>query len=119
MGTNDNPRFDEAIKGEYKQEFLAAYNREIANLEKYHCFEITDLPKGHKEVGSKVICKIKRNEKGEIKDFTGVSAGNGFEVPVKYDFLVKTDDEEIEGLVQLIFDYVEKKVINTLKYEVR
>ena len=57
--------------------------------------------------------------KGEIKDFTGVSAGNGFEVTVKYDFLVKTDDEEIEGLVQLIFDYVEKKVINTLKYEVR
>jgi adenylylsulfate kinase len=57
--------------------------------------------------------------KGEIKDFTGVSAGNGFEVPVKYDLLVKTDDEEIEGLVQLIFDYVEKKVINTLKYEVR
>jgi adenylylsulfate kinase len=57
--------------------------------------------------------------KGEIKDFTGVSAGNGFEVPVKYDFLVKTDDEEIEGLVQLIFDYVEKKVINALKYEVR
>jgi len=57
--------------------------------------------------------------KGEIKDFTGVSSGNDFEVPVKYDLVLKTDDEEIEGLVQLIFDYVEKKVINALKYEVR
>ena len=57
--------------------------------------------------------------KGEIKDFTGVSAGNGFEVPIKYDLLVKTDNEDIEGLVQLVFDYLEKKVINTLNFEVR
>jgi len=57
--------------------------------------------------------------KGEIKDFTGVSVGNGFEVPIKYDLLVKTDNEDIEGLVQLVFDYLEKKVINTLNFEVR
>ena len=57
--------------------------------------------------------------KGEIKDFTGVSAGNGFEVPVKYDLVLKTDNEEMERLIQLIFDYLEKKVINTFNYEVR
>ena len=54
--------------------------------------------------------------KGEIKDFTGISVGNGFEVPIKYDLLVKADNEEIEGLVQLVFDYLEKKLINILKY---
>ena len=56
---------------------------------------------------------------GEIKDFTGVSAGNGFEIPVKYDLVLNTDNKEMERLVQLIFDYLEKKVINTLKFEVR
>ena len=55
----------------------------------------------------------------EIKDFTGVSVGNGFEIPVNYDLGLKTDNEEIEGLVQLVFDYLEKKVINTLNFEVR
>ena len=57
--------------------------------------------------------------KGEIKDFTGISVGNGFEVPVKYDLVLKTDNEEKERLIQIIFDYLEKKVINNLKYEVR
>ena len=37
----------------------------------------------------------------------------------KYDLVLNTDNKEMERLVQLIFDYLEKKVINTLKFEVR
>ena len=40
---------------------------------------------------------------GEIKDFTGVSAGNRFEVPVKYDLLVKTDNEEIDVVLDMAY----------------
>lgn len=44
--------------------------------------------------------------KGEIKDFTGVSSGNGFEVPLKYDLGLKTDLENIELSSKRAFQYI-------------
>jgi hypothetical protein len=38
---------------------------------------------------------------------------------VKYDLVLKTDNEDIERLVQHIFDYLGNKPTNTLKFEVR
>lgn len=96
-----------------KEEFRALA-RQIIGEEDFHLIYVdASLEECARRDVKGLYAKASR---GEIKDFTGVSAGNGFEVPMKYDLVLKTDDEEIEGLVQFIFDYVGKKVIKTPKF---
>jgi adenylylsulfate kinase len=48
--------------------------------------------------------------KGEIKDFTGVSAGNGFEVPTNAQIILKTEQTNIELTVVQLLAYLKEKV---------
>jgi len=48
--------------------------------------------------------------KGEIKDFTGVSAGNGFEVPTNVQIILKTEQTNIELTVVQLLAYLKEKV---------
>lgn len=41
--------------------------------------------------------------RGEIKDFTGVSGGNGYELPLKYDLVINTYNNVIEDCVYNIY----------------
>ncbi len=48
--------------------------------------------------------------KGVIKDFTGVSPGNGFEVPTNAQIILKTEKTNIELIVIQLLEYLKEKV---------
>lgn len=48
--------------------------------------------------------------KGEIKDFTGVSAGNGFEVPKVGALVLKTDEASLNDCVETILSFLDIKI---------
>jgi adenylylsulfate kinase len=50
--------------------------------------------------------------KGEIKDFTGVSLGNGFEVPTNAHMILKTEKTNIEISIIQLFAYLKENVLN-------
>lgn len=50
----------------------------------------------------------KKARKGEIKNFTGISAP--FEVPKNPDLRIKTEDEKIEDTVQRVLDHILSKI---------
>lgn len=46
--------------------------------------------------------------RGEIKDFTGVSSGNEFEVPLDFNLSLQTDNETIEKILLKSYNYLIK-----------
>jgi hypothetical protein len=62
----DNPTISEALAGPHRLAFLAAYDSEIQSLRSFNCFEIIDTPHNARILGSKLICKVKRNAEGLI-----------------------------------------------------
>lgn len=51
-----------------------------------------------------------KSRKGEIKDFTGVSAGNGFELPTNSQIILETEKTNIELIVIQLLEYLKEKL---------
>ncbi|RDY10868.1 hypothetical protein CR513_04541, partial [Mucuna pruriens] len=59
----DPTTFEEAIK---QSNWRKAMDEEIAAIERNNTWELTDLPKGHKTIGVKWVCKTKLKENGDV-----------------------------------------------------
>jgi len=74
--TDDDPViFEEAIKS---KRWRDAMKREMEAIEKNKTWELTDLPKGMKPIGVKLIFKTKLKENGEIDKFKARLVAKGY-----------------------------------------
>ncbi|XP_068497689.1 uncharacterized mitochondrial protein AtMg00820-like [Phaseolus vulgaris] len=61
-------------------------NEELMVIEKNNTWQLTDLPKGHKEIDVKWVYKIKVKANGEIDKYKARLVAKGFEQREGYDY---------------------------------
>jgi hypothetical protein len=68
----DSPTFQEAMTGEYREEFLEAMRTEVSELESHKCWDVVpmaDVPEGAKVLPTMWVFKIKRYPDGRVRRF--------------------------------------------------
>ena len=61
-----------------KAKWMSAMEKEIESLRKNDVWELVDLPKGRKAVGSKWVFKIKTDAEGSVERFKARLVAQGF-----------------------------------------
>lgn len=83
------------------REELRALARQIIGENDFHLIYVdASLEECERRDVKGLYAKARR---GEIKDFTGVSADNGFEVPLKCDLILRTDRENVKESVERLY----------------
>ena len=57
---------EEVLATPEKDHWFKAMEKEMRSLQKYQVWDLVELPKGRKPIGSKLVFKIKTNEDGNI-----------------------------------------------------
>jgi hypothetical protein len=70
--------FEEAIRSEEKEEWTKAMENEMNSLEENKTWELVELPKGKKAIGSKWVYKVKVDSSGKIEKYKARLCAKGF-----------------------------------------
>src|SRR5271163_3685048 len=70
--------YEQARQSPQRVQWLQAMNNEMAALTKLKTFELAQLPKGRKAIGSKWVFRIKRGDNGEITRYKARLVAQGF-----------------------------------------
>lgn len=70
--------FEEAMNGEYSDEWMDATIEEFCQLQENNTWELVDLPKGRKAIGCKWVFKVKSDASGKLKKFKARLVAQGF-----------------------------------------
>ncbi|GJQ93957.1 putative RNA-directed DNA polymerase [Tanacetum coccineum] len=86
--------YQEAVKD---SRWIEAMNQEIEALNRNNTWEITDLPKGRKAIGSKWVWKVKYKSNGDIERFKARVVAKGFNQKEGIDY-----DETFSPVVKIV-----------------
>ena len=75
---NDPTSFKEAMESEYSSEWLNAMKDEMKSMSINDVWDLVEIPKGAKIVGSKWVYKTKRDSKGDVERFKARLVVKGF-----------------------------------------
>lgn len=77
--TASEPRsFNEAISGQFSEQWLNAMKEEIESLNENGTWELTELPNDRKAIGCKWVFKVKKGMDGSIRRFKARLVAQGF-----------------------------------------
>lgn len=82
-----DPRsYKEAINSRHREEWINAMEKELDTIEQNNTWKVTDLPRGKRTIGSKWVFKIKRDDKGNIKERKARLVAQGFSQKLGIDY---------------------------------
>ena len=75
---NDPSSYDQTIKGKNSTTWLNAMKEELKSIKDNQVWDLVELPKGIRSVGSKWIFKTKYDSKGNIERYKARLVAKGY-----------------------------------------